>query len=112
MDVLSPARTCGPMAWSTNTNCAAGGSCGRAHAASTVTAEGCLRLCRGRPACTHWVWHAETAGRWARQCWLVEGEGEEQATVYRNMDNNTVTGSCDLTGEASCRWAAPWRRCW
>ena len=42
------------------------------------------------------VWHTEDSGSWARQCWLVENSEDG---LYRNLDNNTVTGSCGSKGE-------------
>ena len=42
------------------------------------------------------VWHTEDSGSWARQCWLVENSEDG---LYRNPDNNTVTGSCGSKGE-------------
>ena len=42
------------------------------------------------------VWHTEDSGSWARQCWLVKNSEDG---LYRNPDNNTVTGSCGSKGE-------------
>jgi len=50
------------------------------------------------------VWHTEESGTWARQCWLVE---KSEEGLYRNPDNNTVTGSCGSKGEnrgKSLKW--------
>ena len=54
---IFPARICAPAMVGKNTNCRSTGECSREHVAKTVTAEGCLRLCRGRPECFHWVCH-------------------------------------------------------
>ena len=50
------ARICDSATVGQNTNCRESSGCERSHIAKTVTAEGCLRLCRGRPHCYHWVW--------------------------------------------------------
>ena len=49
------ARICDSGTVGMNTNCRASSTCERNHIAKTITAEGCLRLCRGRPNCYHWV---------------------------------------------------------
>ena len=56
------------------------------------SAEACMELCRerGEPPCSHWVWYALQAGRWAKQCVMVE----VMDSVYRTEDNHTVTGTC------------------
>ena len=46
--------------------------------------------------CYKKVWHTEDSGSWARQCWLVKNSEDG---LYRNPDNNTVTGSCGSKGE-------------
>ena len=64
-DPMTPARVCDPMAEAWNTNCyVAAAECGRAHAASTVTPEGCLRLCR----CQQTVSRQKSVSRLSADC--------------------------------------------
>ena len=46
----------------------------------------CSRKCSERLSCNHWIWHKETAGRFAHQCVTITGFREKR------RDGNTVFG--------------------
>ena len=50
------------------------------------SASDCSGKCSERSSCKHWIWHKETAGRFAYQCVTITGFKQ------KNQDGNTVFG--------------------
>ena len=73
-----------------NTNC--NGSCNRFMVEKTSTVEECIKICKKRELCRHYIWH-KPGNSWAEECWVVEGDC--LLNTYRNKDSNTITGSCN-----------------
>jgi hypothetical protein len=52
-----------------------------------ATSGDCSDECTKRAECTDWIWHRETAGKWANQCFTLTGFGR------KNHDENTISGA-------------------
>ena len=76
-----------------NANCR--GSCNRKLAKKTSTVEECMNLCKKNEMCRHYIWH-KLGNYWEQDCLLMLVKKEEVVDVYRNKDNNAISGTCSL----------------
>merc|ERR1712142_293017 len=82
------------IVYNKNTNCNRRGSCNKTKVGKTSSVEECRNICKKREQCKHYIWHKQST-MWSRECMLVEEDKwGEVMDVYKNIDSNTITGTC------------------
>merc|ERR1712142_814994 len=82
------------IVYNKNTNCNRRGSCNKTKVGKTSSVEECRNICKKREQCKHYIWHKQST-MWSRECMLVEEvKWGEVMDVYKNIDSNTITGTC------------------
>jgi len=83
-----------------NTNCR--GSCNKKKVGETSNVIDCMNICKKREQCEHFIWHKWGTTQ-SMECMLVEKDNWGGVTdVYRNIDSNTITGTCERVSGSDC----------
>jgi len=78
-----------------NTMCN-GTCCTRVFVQKTSNVEECANICKEREKCRHYIWHYTNAPHTSRKedCFVVDVEEGAEDMTYRDININTVSGSC------------------